>query len=241
MKKPTKSPDPDRKAAEIAESEIRAIVGGTHSDPFSLLGVQKVEEGFDARCFIPGAEAVTALTLDGTVIGELECLDPAGFFAGAVSVSVQQPVRFRARRGDAEWAVTDPYSFWPVLGPMDDYYVREGSHLRLFDKLGAHPIKHQGVDGTHFAVWAPNARRVSVVGDFNHWDGRTHAMRLRMDTGIWEIFAPDVPVGTTYKYEIVGPDGVVLPLKADPFARRAELRPATASIVAAELEQEWED
>lgn len=241
MKKPPKSLDPARKAARIAESEIEGIIGGTHADPFALLGLHEAGEGFDARCFIPGAEHVTALTLDGTAIGELERLHPAGFFAGAVAAGQQQPLRYRARRGDAEWAVTDPYSFWPVLGPMDDYYVREGSHLRLFDKLGAHPIRHQGVDGVHFAVWAPNARRVSVVGDFNRWDGRTHVMRLRVDTGIWEIFAPDVPVGSAYKFEIVGVNGNVLPLKADPFARRSELRPATASVVAAELEQEWDD
>ncbi len=137
--------------------------------------------------------------------------------------------------------MVDPYSFGPVLGPMDDYYIREGSHLRLFDKMGAHPIQHEGVDGVHFAVWAPNARRVSVVGDFNAWDGRRHTMRLRRDTGIWEIFIPGVQPGLPYKYEILGPDGARLPLKADPFARASELRPATASVVAPELEHDWGD
>src|SRR5690606_31837297 len=106
--------------------------------------------------------------------------------------------------------------------------------------MGAHPIRHEGVDGFHFAVWAPNARRVSVVGDFNNWDGRRHVMRLRADTGIWEIFAPDVPLGSTYKFEIIGKQGERL-LKADPYARRAELRPDTASVAAAELKQEWQD
>ena len=137
--------------------------------------------------------------------------------------------------------MTDAYSFGPVLGPMDDYYIREGSHLRLFDKMGAHPLHHEGADGVHFAVWAPNARRVSVVGDFNAWDGRRHSMRLRRDTGIWEIFIPDVRPGLAYKYEIIGPDGARLPLKADPFARASELRPATASIVAPELDHDWGD
>ena len=141
-----------------------------------------------------------------------------------------QPVRYRARNEGGEWTVTDPYSFGPVLGPMDDYYIREGSHLRLFDKLGAHPLKHDGAEGFHFAVWAPNARRVSVVGDFNNWDGRRHVMRLRQDTGIWEIFVPDIQAGAIYKYEIVGKNGEVLPLKADPFARRSELRPKNASM-----------
>ncbi len=133
---------------------------------------------------MPGAETVTAHTLTGEAIGELTRRHDAGFFSGLVKVASLQPIRYRATRGDDEWMVTDPYSFWPILGPMDDYFIREGSHLRLFDKMGAHPIKHQGVDGFHFAVWAPNARRVSVVGDFNDWDGRRHVMRLRRDTGI---------------------------------------------------------
>src|SRR3546814_7147823 len=110
---------------------------------------------------------------------------------------------------------------------MDDHYFAEGSHARLFDKMGAHIITHEGVAGTHFAVWAPNATRVSVVGDFNRWDGRRAPMRRRQDAGIWEIFLPELGVGSAYKYEIVGPDGKVLPLKADPFAFRSELRPAT--------------
>ena len=137
--------------------------------------------------------------------------------------------------------MTDPYSFGPVLGPMDDYYIAEGSHLRLFDKLGAHLIEHEGATGVHFAVWAPNARRVSVVGDFNDWDGRRHPMRNRRDTGIWEIFIPDIGAGRAYKYEIIGPDGARLPLKADPFAFQSELRPATASVAAAPPAHEWGD
>ncbi|NNG69004.1 1,4-alpha-glucan branching protein GlgB [Rhizobium laguerreae] len=226
---------------EISADEITAIVAGSHSNPFAVLGVHQAGDVFVARCFIPGAEEVTAMTLDGGVIGELKQLHADGVFAGPVSLTKLQPVRYRARRGDAEWAVTDPYSFGPVLGPMDDYFAREGSHLRLFDKMGAHLIKHDGAQGIHFAVWAPNAQRVSVVGDFNNWDGRRHVMRFRADSGIWEIFAPDVPIGVAYKFEIRGKDGVLLPLKADPFARRSELRPKTASITAAELEQEWED
>ncbi|MBN8949547.1 MULTISPECIES: 1,4-alpha-glucan branching protein GlgB [unclassified Rhizobium] len=240
MKKPKKPAD-STSVSDISADDIAAILAGTHSDPFAVLGVHKTDEGYVARCFILGAEAVTATALDGSVIGELECLDPAGFFSGEVKLAKQQPVRYRAKRGDAEWAVTDPYSFGPVLGPMDDYFARQGTHLRLFDKMGAHPIKHEGVQGFHFAVWAPNAQRVSVVGDFNNWDGRRHVMRFRSDSGIWEIFAPDVPAGLSYKFEIRGQDGVLLPLKADPFARRSELRPKTASVTANELQQVWDD
>ncbi|WP_283196183.1 1,4-alpha-glucan branching protein GlgB [Rhizobium sp. AN80A] len=226
---------------EISADEIAAILAGAHSNPFAVLGVHKSGSVYVARCYIPGAEEVTAMSLDGTVIGDLALQHPSGFFAGTVAVSKQVPVRYRARRGDAEWAVTDPYSFGPVLGPMDDYYAREGSDLRLFDKMGAHWIKHEGAQGIHFAVWAPNAQRVSVVGDFNNWDGRRHVMRLRSGAGIWEIFAPDVPTGVAYKFEIRGQDGVLLPLKADPFARRSELRPKNASVTTPELLQEWED
>ena len=240
MKKPKKPAD-STSVSDISADDIAAILAGTHSDPFAVLGVHKTDEGYVARCFILGAEAVTATALDGSVIGELECLDPAGFFSGEVKLAKQQPVRYRAKRGDAEWAVTDPYSFGPVLGPMDDYFARQGTHLRLFDKMGAHPIKHEGVQGFHFAVWAPNASRVSVVGDFNTWDGRRHVMRLRRDTGIWEIFAPDVGAGVAYKFEIMGPESVPLPLKADPFARRAELRPKNASMTTPELVQDWQD
>ncbi len=124
---------------------------------------------------------------------------------------------------------------------MDDYYIGEGSHLRLFDKLGAHAMTFEGVKGTHFAVWAPNARRVSVVGPFNDWDGRRHPMRRRVDTGIWEVFIPGVGPGTLYKYEIVGAEGRLLPLKADPFAQQSELRPRTASIVADPTPFKWTD
>jgi 1,4-alpha-glucan branching enzyme len=239
-KSPKRSGDvakPDTPSA----AEIEAIIQGTHGDPFAFLGVHEAGTGHVARCFIPGAETVVAYNLAGEQIGELARLHDGGFFSGSVKLDGVLPVRYRATRGDAEWTVTDPYSFWPILGPMDDYFIKEGSHLRLFDKMGAHPIKHQGVDGFHFAVWAPNARRVSVVGDFNDWDGRRHVMRLRRDTGIWEIFAPDVRAGATYKFEIVGSHGDVQPLKADPYARRAELRPKNASMTTPELEQVWDD
>jgi len=218
-----------------------AIVSGRYADPFGVLGVHEDNGRLVARCFIPGAEEVTAFTLDGKEAGELARLHHGGFFSGRLRIRKRQPLRYRARNAGGEWRITDPYSFGPVLGPLDDYYIAEGSHLRLFDKLGAHLIDHEGASGTHFAVWAPNARRVSVVGDFNDWDGRRHVMRLRKDTGIWEIFIPDVGGGHPYKYEIAGPDGRLLPLKADPFAFRSELRPATASVTCPTPEHDWGD
>ena len=222
-------------------SDVAAIVAGTHGDPFAVLGVHEVGKGFVARCFVPNAEFVTAYTLTGKPAGELSRRDDHGFFEGKLSLRKRQPLRFHARNAGGDWWLTDPYSFGPVLGPLDDYYIAEGSHLRLFDKLGAHLIDHEGASGVHFAVWAPNARRVSVVGDFNDWDGRRHTMRDRRDTGIWELFVPDIGPGRPYKYEIIGPDGVRLPLKADPFAFKSELRPATASVTAVPPAHDWGD
>jgi 1,4-alpha-glucan branching enzyme len=223
-----------------ADSDIAAIVAGAHADPFAVLGVHEAGRGFVARCFIPHAETVTAFTLDGTLAGELGRRHE-GFFEGRLDIRERLPLRYRARNQGGEWWVGDPYSFGPVLGPMDDYYISEGSHLRLFDKLGAHLIHHEGASGFNFAVWAPNAKRVSVVGDFNEWDGRRHTMRHRHDTGIWEVFIPDLGPGHPYKYEIVGAHSELLPLKADPYATRSELRPATASLTAAPLSREWGD
>ncbi|HVW54808.1 MAG TPA: 1,4-alpha-glucan branching protein GlgB [Rhizobiaceae bacterium] len=232
----------DGKAPPLtAANDIKAIVAGSHGDPFAVLGLQEEKGRFVARCFIPHAEAVTAFTLAGEEVGELARRDDAGFFDGVLRLDRRQPLRLKAGNAGGEWWITDPYSFGPVLGPMDDYYIAEGSHLRLFDKMGAHIIEHEGARGVHFAVWAPNARRVSIVGQFNDWDGRRHVMRRRVDTGIWEIFVPDIDAGAPYKFEIVGPRGENLPLKADPFAFRSELRPATASVTDWPLRHEWGD
>jgi 1,4-alpha-glucan branching enzyme len=226
----------------LSPDRIERLVQGFDDDPFALLGVHPDGKGFVARVLLPEAEAVTAYTLAGKRAAELERLHPGGLFAGKVAIRARQPLRYHARYpGGGDYWMTDPYSFGPVLGPMDDYYIGEGSHHRLFDKMGAHVMAHEGATGTHFAVWAPNAKRVSVVGDFNRWDGRRDVMRLRRDTGIWEIFVPEVGAGATYKYEIIGPDGKTLPLKADPFAFRSELRPATASVVAPVPSHQWTD
>ena len=138
--------------------------------------------------------------------------------------------RVRARYGEQQVEIEDPYRFPPILSDLDLYLLGEGTHMHLYEKLGAHPMELDGVSGVAFAVFAPAARRVSVVGDFNLWDGRRHAMRVR-GNGFWEIFVPEAKAGAKYKYEIVGPDGRLLPLKSDPLAFAAEVRPQTASIV----------
>ncbi len=215
-------------------------MAGTHADPFSLLGIHDGPEGAFARAILPGAETAEAHDLKGKKLGKLARVDERGLFEGKVK-GKRQPVKYRCTAGKHEWWVTDPYSFGPVMGPMDDFLIAEGTHQRLFDKMGAHLIEHEGAKGVHFAVWAPNASHVSLVGDFNDWDGTRHPLRKRLDIGVWEIFIPDLGAGRAYKYRIVGPDGTVLPLKADPFAFAAELRPKTASLTSDPGKPDWGD
>jgi len=222
------------------ESAIESLLEGTHADPFSLLGVHEGPDGAYARAILRGADTAEAHDLAGRKLGKLKRVDSRGLFEGKVTGG-RQPVKYRCTAGETEWWVTDPFGFGPVLGPVDDLLIAEGTHLRLFDKLGAHPIEHEGAAGFHFAVWAPNARLVSLVGDFNDWDARRHPMRMRADIGVWEIFLPDIGEGRAYKYRIVGPDGTVQPLKADPFAFASELRPKTASLTTRTGKPDWAD
>ena len=219
---------------------IQALVEGHHDDPFALLGAFAGPDGTFARAWLPGAETVEAHDLAETPLGGLARVDDAGLFEGHVA-GAPQPLKYKAQGHGAEWWVTDPYTFGPVLGPTDDVLMAGGTHLRLHDKLGAHLIEHEGARGVHFAVWAPGARRVSVIGDWNDWDGRRHIMRRRADTGVWEIFLPDLGAGHAYKFEILGADGALQPAKADPFAFAAELRPATASLITAPPAHVWGD
>ncbi len=221
--------------------EIAAIVAARHADPFALLGLHETPAGLAIRAFAPGAEALVATTPEGTQIVTLERAHPDGFFEGLTALTARAPYRLVASNGAAQWRFADPYAFAPFLGALDDYLLVEGAHQKLYERLGAHVVTHEGVEGTNFAVWAPNARRVSVVGDFNQWDGRRAQMRKRVDSGVWEIFIPGVDAGAPYKYEIVGRGGDLLPLKADPLGFEAELRPSTASVVASDAPYEWGD
>jgi 1,4-alpha-glucan branching enzyme len=221
--------------------EVEAIVSGRHGDPFAVLGLHQSGNDWVARAFVPGAEELEVLDKDGRRLVWLPRRHAAGFFEGSLPVSTRQTLGYLARNAGGSWTVIDPYLMGPVLGPLDDYYIGEGNHLRLHDRLGAHPMRHEGHEGVHFAVWAPNASRVSVVGDFNGWDGRAHVMRKRRDTGIWEIFIPRAHEGQCYKFELLDPAGKLLPLKSDPFGFAAEMRPKTASRVARTDNFTWED
>jgi 1,4-alpha-glucan branching enzyme len=204
----------------------RDIIAGRHADPFSYLGLHKENDQTVVRVFLPEASHVVALA-DGSE-RELQRIDPAGLFAGTLNDA--RRYRLRARFGDNEVEMEDPYRFPPVLSDYDLHLLGEGTHLHIYDKLGAHPRELDGVAGVAFVVWAPNAQRVSVVGDFNFWDGRRHAMRVR-GNGYWEIFVPGASSNAKYKYEIVSRYGHLLPLKSDPVGFGTEMRPATASVV----------
>ncbi len=219
---------------------LEALLAGTHVDPFSLLGPHDGPQGVHARAIVPGAETLTAYSLKGRALGKMERVDDRGLFEGALR-GKRQPLRYRAAGEGGEWWVTDPYSFGPVLGPVDDLLIAQGTHFRLFDKMGAHLLSHEGAEGVHFAVWAPNARQVSIVGDFNDWQPGRHVMRHRADIGVWEIFMPGLGMGRPYKFHIVGADGAAQPLKADPFAFACELRPSTASLIAEQAAPDWGD
>jgi 1,4-alpha-glucan branching enzyme len=226
----------------VPASDLNAIVGARHGDPFSVLGLHMTDAGVAVRAFVPHADMLEVITIEGQPLGALTRKHPHGFFEGLVpGLSLGGLYKLRASNAGGTWEMHDPYALPPVLGPLDDYLFAEGTHQRVYERLGAHIMTHEGVAGTHFAVWAPNARRVAVVGDFNGWDGRRHQMRKRLGVGVWELFAPDVPEGTTYKYEIVGQQGELLPLKADPVGFSAELRPSTASVTARIDSFVWED
>jgi 1,4-alpha-glucan branching enzyme len=238
----TSPPAPaDTDTFRLTDAEVLAVVEGRHGNPFAVLGPHAAQRAWAVRAYVPGAEAVTAVAPDGTVLGSLAQRHPAGFFEGVVQARARPRYRLRCARGSDRWELDDPYAFGPVLGAMDDWLMGEGTHARLYDRLGAHLIEHEGVTGVHFAVWAPNASRVSVVGEFNAWDGRCHPMRKRVDTGVWEIFLPHVGEGALYKYEILGPGGELQPLKADPVGFGAELRPSTASVVRRTDQFPWTD
>jgi 1,4-alpha-glucan branching enzyme len=217
-----------------APADVERLLGAAHDDPFAVLGPHADAAGSLAlRVLAPGARAVRATDPAGErELAELGARDARGFFEGELPAGSRDAYRLRIDWSDGtRTLIDDPYRFPPVLGELDVWLLAEGTHLRPIEALGAAPCVHAGVAGTRFAVWAPSAARVSVVGEFNAWDGRWHPMRLRRECGVWELFLPGVGEGALYRYEIRARDGTLLPLKADPCALRAELRPATASIV----------
>lgn len=214
------------------QASAAALLQGDHHDPFSVLGMHRQNGELVVRALLPGALGVDLIeTKTGRKLASLAALDGGPLFAGVIARRKNPfPYRLRVDWGSHRQDIEDPYRFGPVLGEMDVWLLSEGTHDRPYERMGAHPAQVDGVDGVSFAVWAPNARRVSVVGSFNNWDGRRHMMRVRGASGVWEIFIPHLVEGDLYKFEIKAQSGELL-LKSDPFAFRAELRPNTASMV----------
>jgi 1,4-alpha-glucan branching enzyme len=213
---------------------MEAVVRADHHDPFSYLGMHESANGLVVRVLLPHAEAVSLIDMrTGEVFQPFVRRHAAGVFVAELhGCRTSFPYRLRVQKAGVVEDIDDPYRFAPVLGELDRYLIAQGAHFCLYRKLGAHPMIVDSVQGVAFAVWAPSARRVSVVGPFNDWDGRRHAMRCHYGCGVWELFVPGIAAGELYKFEIKGPGATSPQLKADPFARRSECPPATASVVA---------
>ena len=221
------------------DEQCAALARGEHSDPFAVLGPHAARKNWVVRCFQPQAERVEVITPDGDSLGIAQPMAAHGLFELRLPLPVR-PYRLRVVANGRGSDIDDPYRFGAVLGELDRHLIGEGRHEYLYDLLGARPAQFDGVSGVQFAVWAPAARRVSVVGPFNQWDGRRHPMRLHPANGVWDLFLPGVCAGELYKFELLGPDGKLLPLKSDPLARRMEPPPGNASIVH-ESKHSWSD
>ncbi|TRD21556.1 1,4-alpha-glucan branching protein GlgB [Palleronia caenipelagi] len=216
-------------AKPIDHASAEALHQGRHGDPFAVLGPHLVNGVRTVRAIDPGADRMWGVTEDGTAHELIRAGEGLSVFAGEVPGDGHYWLRGELH--GTTWEVEDPYRFGPVIGEMDEYLLGEGTHQKIWRVLGAHVIAHESQNGTHFAVWAPNAERVSVVGGFNAWDGRRHPMRRRGSTGVWEIFIPNIGEGESYKYEILGAGGQRQPLKADPVGFGSEHAPQNASVV----------
>ncbi len=232
---------------------IEEIVYSESADPHRILGTQKAGNNTLVQAFFPNAKEVyvhwavkekdkeTGKLADYAYDAKMELADEMGFFAALIPAKKVDSYYFKViEENDGEWKVEDPYRFAPVITKEDTEKFRNGIHYEIYEKLGAHPMTIDGVEGVLFAVWAPNCMRVSVVGDFNHWDGRVHQMRRLDEVGIFELFLPGVPVGSNYKFEMKLKNGITF-LKADPYANAAQLRPDTASVITDLNDFKWED
>ncbi len=230
-----------QKMDRASDADVEKIVSGRHPNPFAVLGPHESGGGVLVRAFAPGATNLFAHFADGLRF-PLESRGANGFFEGfCPDKPAFAAYRLAAESEGGAWDWDDPYRFGPILGEMDDHLLVEGAHLELYRRLGSHVLTHQGVEGVHFSVWAPHASRVSVVGDFNAWDGRRNPMRKRVDSGLWEIFVPELGPGALYKYEILSASGDLMPLKADPFGQQSQLRPMSASAVPRTEKFAWSD
>ncbi|SOR78950.1 1,4-alpha-glucan branching enzyme [Streptomyces chartreusis] len=220
----------------VGAADRQRLLSGTHHDPHSVLGAHPAPGGIAFRAFRPYALSVTVVA--GEVRAELDD-DGEGFFSGLLPLREVPEYRLLVEYEGTVLDTEDAYRFLPTLGDLDLHLIGEGRHEELWTALGAHPMTHQGVTGTRFSVWAPNALGVRVAGTFNFWDGTGHVMRSLGSSGVWELFLPDIGEGELYKFEITRPDGSKT-LRADPMARRTEVPPATSSVITSSR-YEWGD
>ena len=218
---------------------LRRLLSGRHHDPFEVLGCHRQGRQWVLRALLPGT-AEAEVVVDG-VNSPMERLPETDFFTCEVASKNFPAYQLRWRPGEGDWRqAEDPYRFGPTIGDLDLHLFGEGKHEHVYRILGAHCCEHEGVRGVRFATWAPNAQRVSVVGDFNQWHGLSHPMRVRGLSGVWELFVPGLEAGGKYKFELCDGAGK-LHLKADPYGNRFEMRPATAAIVCPPCDYQWSD
>lgn len=220
--------------------EIEAVVYSEENAPKKILGAKITEEGTVIQCFFPDRKNVKVKNMSNGKIYSMVMEDEAGYFAVLLPEKTVPEYVFLVEEEDGIHTYHDPYIFPSLITMEDEQKFINGICYDIYEKLGAHPMTINGIKGVYFAVWAPNAMRVSVVGDFNHWDGRMHQMNLLPVSGIFELFIPEVSVGDIYKYELKLRDGLTY-LKADPYGNAAELRPANASVVADLTSYQWKD
>jgi len=231
-------------AVTVASEQIDRIIWNQHHDPFEVLGPHMVQlDGktvWAVRAYLPNADAAWVILPETRQEFAMEASHHPHFFECIIEAEEVVNYQLRYQEGDHERVVYDPYAFKTRrITDFDIHLFAEGNHHRIYEKLGAHPTTMEGIAGVYFAVWAPNARNVSVLGDFNHWDGRKHQMR-RSGNGIWELFIPDIGAGEHYKYEIKNPSGHIYE-KSDPYGFQQEVRPKTASIVTNLDNYSWHD
>jgi len=215
----------------LNKATLNALAGGRYGNPFSLFGVHQEDGIRIVRTFQPLAESVGLLVDGVATVLPMQKVHPAGIFEAEMPARKRRyRLRLTHANGDS-WEIEDAYRFPSMLGDLDLYLIGQGSHRDIFRKLGAHPTRLAGVSGVFFAAWAPNASRVSVIGEFNDWDGRAHVMRLHPGNGLWEIFIPGVKHGARYKFELLDKQGELLPFKSDPLGQFHEAPPGNASVV----------
>ncbi len=236
--------------SQVDVNAIGPIIHGYHNNPFDLLGPHPIEEdgrqALAVRAYLPESKQVWLVDSQHGISRSMRRIHPAGLFEAICPTEPecnQQPhaYQFRAENESGELrTMHDPYAFQPMLTDYDLHLLGEGRHWNSYQKLGAHPREANSVQGVNFAVWAPNAESVAIVGDFNGWDRRTHAMRKHNPGGVWELFCPGLPLGTLYKYSIKLPGGQTIE-KCDPYGFAAEVPPRTANIVTDLDQYQWED